>query len=274
MDPKGRVILVVGASSGIGLASARELAREGARVILAARSRDRLEAEATKLRAAGRDAHTAVLDVSDASVVERRVAEILEHHGHIDAVVNFSGNGGSLGLWEAAARDQLRAMLDTHLFGTERIVRAVLPSMLARGQGTIVTVASTVGWVPMPAAAAYSAAKAAVLAFSEALRGELLDRNIAVMVFAPPHTNTEAGRRWTMKGPQVFEPDWVARELVRALRRERGTFLAGRSNRLLLAIRRLSPAYAASIMRRIGLGAIGRPAGSSSPARTREFTRR
>lgn len=260
MDPKDKVILVVGASSGIGLASARELAREGARVILAARSRERLEAEASTLRAQGHDAHSVAIDVHDASAVERAVAEVLSHHGHIDAVVNFSGNGGPLGLWETASPDQLRAMFDTHLFGTERIVRAVLPSMLARGQGTIVNIASTVGWVPMPAAAAYSAAKAAVLAFSEALRGELRHRGVDVLVFAPPHTNTEAGRQWTMKGPQVFEPDWVARELVRALRKERGIFLAGASNRLLLAIRRLSPTYAAFIMRRIGLAAIRRSA--------------
>jgi hypothetical protein len=77
-----------------------------------------------------------------------------------------------------------------------------------------------------------------------------------VLVFAPPHTDTEAGRRWTMKGPQVFAPEWVARELVKALRAERPAFLAGRSNRLLLGIRRLSPAYARYIMRRIGLAAV------------------
>jgi 3-oxoacyl-[acyl-carrier protein] reductase len=260
MDPQGKVILVTGASSGIGLASARELARHGARVVLAARSSARLEEAAEVIRQRSGEALAVTMDVGDAASVSAGVIRALAHHGHIDAVINFAGNAGPLGLWEGAAPDQLQAMFDTHLFGAERVARAVLPSMLARGQGTIVNIASTVGWVPMPAAAAYSAAKAAVLAFSEALHGELEERGIDVMVFAPPHTNTAAGREWTLKGPRVFEPEWVASELVRALRARRRTFLAGRSNRALLGIRRLSPSYASFIMRRIGMAAIRRPA--------------
>lgn len=260
MDPKGKVILVTGASSGIGLASARALAREGAQVILAARSLDRLENEAAALRADGSAALAVRLDVGDPASVDRAVAQILDRFGHIDVAINFAGNAGGLGLWQEAPADQLRAMIDTHLLGAERVARALLPGMLARGSGRIVNVASTVGWAPMPAAAAYSAAKAAVLAFSEALHGELRDHGIEVCVFAPPHTNTQAGRAWKMRGPRVFEPEWVARQLVNALRSNRTSFLAGTSNRLLLAIRRLSPAYARYIMRRIGLQAIARKA--------------
>jgi short-subunit dehydrogenase len=255
MDPQGKVILVTGASSGIGLASARELARRGARVILAARSMDRLEREAAAIRTNGGEAIAVALDVSEAASVERAVGRALAHFGQVDAAINFAGNGGTLGLWDRAPTDQLSAMIDTHLLGAERVIRAVLPAMLARGSGVIVTVASTVGWVPMPAAAAYSAAKAAVLAFSEALRGELRGRGIEVCVFAPPHTNTEAGRAWKMAGPRTFEPEWVAGQLIRALRAEQASFLAGASNRLLLGIQRLSPAYARYIMRSIGLRA-------------------
>jgi NAD(P)-dependent dehydrogenase (short-subunit alcohol dehydrogenase family) len=260
MDPKGKVILVTGASSGIGLASARALAHEGARVVLAARSLATLQAEAATIRAGGNDALAVHLDVADPASVERAVAHILDRLGHVDVAINFAGNGGGLGLWQEAPADQLRAMIDTHLLGAERVARALLPAMLQRGSGRIVNVASTVGWAPMPAAAAYSAAKAAVLAFSEALHGELRDRGIAVCVFAPPHTNTQAGRAWKMRGPRVFEPEWVAKQLVHALRTDQTSFLAGTSNRLLLVIRRLSPAYARFIMRRIGLQAISRKA--------------
>lgn len=256
MEPKGKVIVVTGASSGIGLACARELAREEAHVVLAARSLDRMEAEAAAIRARGGEAFAVAMDVRDATCVERAVALALDRYGHVDAVVNFAGNAGPLGLWAEASTDQLRTLFDTHVFGAERVARAVLPSMMARGSGAIVNIASTVGWVPMPAAVAYSAAKAAVLAFSEALHGELRGSGVDVLVFAPPHTNTEAGREWTMKGPRVYEPDWVARELVKFLRAGHRAFLAGASNRMLLAIRRLSPAYAGYIMRRIGLGAI------------------
>lgn len=251
MDPKGKVILVTGASSGIGLASARALAAAGAMVALAARSAQRLEHEA-----ATSGGLAVPMDVTDDTSVADGVARVLDRFGHIDAVVNFAGNGGRLTLWDEAPADHLRTMVDTHLFGAERVARAVLPSMLARGQGIIVNIASTVGWVPMPAAAAYSAAKAAILAFSESLRGELAGRGVRVMVFAPPHTSTEAGKEWPLEGPRVHTPEWVAEQFVRALRAEQPRFLAGASNRMLLGIQRLSPAYAAFIMRRIGLKAL------------------
>jgi len=251
MDPKGKVILITGASSGIGLASARALVAAGAVVAMAARPSEHLRREAVAL-----NAFAVPMDVTDDASVRDGVARVLDRFGHIDVVANFAGNGGRLALWDAAPADHLRAMIDTHLFGAERVARAVLPSMLARGQGRIVNIASTVGWVPMPAAAAYSAAKAAILAFSESLRGELMGRGVRVMVFAPPHTSTEAGKAWPLEGPRVHTPQWVAAEFVRALRAERPRFLAGASNRLLLAIQRLSPAYAAFIMRRIGLKAV------------------
>ncbi|HJQ56572.1 MAG TPA: SDR family NAD(P)-dependent oxidoreductase [Vineibacter sp.] len=260
MEPKDKVILVTGASGGIGLASARALAHAGAKVVLAARSIDALTAEAARLVADGHTAMPVVMDVTDDESVAAAVAHVLRQHGRIDAIINFAGNGGRLALWDQTPAGHTRAMFDVHLFGAERVARAVLPAMLVQGSGTIVNIASTVGWVAMPSAAAYSAAKAAVLAFSEALRGELSGRGIDVLVFAPPHTRTEAGAHWKLQGPRVFEPDWVAGELVRALRRGRPRFLAGASNRLLLAIQRLSPAYAAYIMRRIGLQAAARSA--------------
>ena len=255
MEPKDKVIVITGASSGIGLASARALARAGAHVVLAARSTDRLRAEVEHLMHAGHSAVAEEMDVTSDSSVNAAVARVLQRLGRIDSVINFAGNGGRLALWHETAADHTRAMFDVHVFGAERVARAVLPAMLAQRSGTIVNIASSVGWVAMPAAAAYSAAKAAILSLSEALRGELADRGIDVVVFAPPHTDTEAGRQWPLEGPRVFAPDWVADELVRTLRRGRHRHLAGSSNRLLLGIQRLSPRYAAYIMRRIGLRA-------------------
>lgn len=263
MDPKDKVIVVTGASSGIGLASARALAGTGARVVLAARSVEVLAAEARCLGAAGQAAMAVAMDVTNDESVAAGVRQVLQRWGRIDAVINFAGNGGRLALWDQAPADHTRAMFEVHLFGAERVARAVLPAMLAQGSGTIVNIASAVGWVAMPSAAAYSAAKAAVLSFSEALRGELAGRGIDVVVFAPPHTSTDAGNAWPLEGPRIFAPEWVADQLVLTLRRGRPRFLAGFSNRMLLAIHRLSPAYAAFIMRRIGLRAVAKtPAGA------------
>jgi short-subunit dehydrogenase len=114
--------------------------------------------------------------------------------------------------------------------------------------------------VPMPAAAAYCAAKAAILSFSESLRSELAPHGIHVLVFAPPHTDTEAGRAWPLD-VQTFPPEWVADEFVKALRRGRSTFLAGASNRALLWIRRIAPALASRIMTSVGLRAVAKVRG-------------
>jgi hypothetical protein len=75
------------------------------------------------------------------------------------------------------------------------------------------------------------------------------------MVFSPPHTKTEAGKTWPLKGPQLFEPEEVAADLLRALRRNKRTFLSGATNRLLLVVQRISPAYAATMMKSVGLNA-------------------
>ena len=255
MEPKGKVIIITGASSGIGLASARTLARAGARVVLAARSVDTLQTEAERLVQAGHTAVAEAMDVTCDGSVGAAVERVLQRFGRIDCVINFAGNGGKLALWHETAADHTRTMFDVHVFGAERVARAVLPTMLAQRSGTIVNIASTVGWVAMPSAAAYSAAKAAILSLSEALRGELADRGVDIVVFAPPHTNTGSGRQWPLEGPRIFAPEWVADELLRTLRLGRHRFLAGGSNRLLLAIHRISPRYAATIMRRIGLRA-------------------
>ncbi|WP_437612468.1 SDR family NAD(P)-dependent oxidoreductase [Sorangium sp. So ce834] len=255
MEPKGKVIIVTGASSGIGLASARALAREGARVVLAARSLARLSAEADRIARDGGSAMAVEMDVTSDASVGAAVASILERLGRIDVVINNAGNGGKMSLWESTDGAFTRAMFDVHVFGMERVTRAVLPAMLAQGSGTVVNIASTVAWVPMPAAAAYSAAKAAVVAFSESLRGELEGRGVRVTVFAPPHTSTAAGNDWPLEGPQIFAPEWVAEQLVETLRRERRSFLAGASNRSLLVLQRIAPGLAARIMKDIGLRA-------------------
>lgn len=253
MEPKGKVIVVTGASSGIGLAAARALVREGAHVVLAARSVDTLEAEADRLRGGGGSAVAVAMDVtSDASVVAA-VETVVRRFGRIDAVVNNAGNAGRLSSWATAEPTATRSMFDVHVFGMERVTRAVLPHMLAQGGGTVVNIASTLAWVPMPMAAAYSAAKAAVLSFSESLRAELADRGIEVMLFAPPHTRTPS--EMPLRGPRVFSPEWVADELVRSLRRGRACRLAGASNRALLVMRRIAPGVASRIMRDIGLRA-------------------
>ncbi len=250
-----RVVLVTGASSGIGLEIARALIVEGSRVAFAARPSAKLR---TAVRAHAPDRALAVeMDVTDNASVTKAVAEVVRAFGRIDVLVNNAGNGGTLGLWAASDSAAVRAMFDTHVFGSERVTRAVLPTMLEQESGVVVNFASTVAWVPMPGAAAYSAAKAAVVAMSASLRAELQDSGIDVRVFSPPHTSTAAGKDWPLDLPKIFEPAWVAKQFVRALRRDAPRATPG-GNGMLLLIQRIYPALAVRIMNGLGFRALAK----------------
>jgi NADP-dependent 3-hydroxy acid dehydrogenase YdfG len=254
MELRDKVILVTGASSGIGLAAAHALCAEGARVVFAARSLQKLEAEAAR---AGDRALAVALDVTSDASVAAAVESVLERCGRIDVLLNDAGNGGALRPWTAADPAATRELFEVHVLGAERMMRAVVPVMRAQGAGVVVNFASTVAWVPMPGAAAYSSAKAAVVALSHALRAELAGDGIDVRVFAPPHTSTEAGKAWPLGLPKIFEPEWVARQIVQALRGRRARVIPG-GNGMLLLLQRIAPALAARIMNRIGHAATAR----------------
>jgi NAD(P)-dependent dehydrogenase (short-subunit alcohol dehydrogenase family) len=254
MKLANKVILITGASQGIGLAAAQQLSAAGAQVVLAARRADTLAAEVASLRDKGLRASAVQLDVTSDGSVQRAVAQVLVEHGQIDVLVNNAGNGGELDFFLQDSAEHLRATFDTHMFGTERMTRAVLPAMLERGAGRIVNVVSTVAYVPMPGATAYCAAKAAVVAFTNALRGELAHTPIQLVLYSPPHTQTKAGEQWQLDLPKQFDAAYAADALVAVLERDVSDRLAG-GNNMLLWLQRISPSWDASIMRDIGLKA-------------------
>jgi short-subunit dehydrogenase len=256
MTLEHRTILLTGASRGIGAASATELARRGAHVVMAARSLDPLEERAAAIRSAGGRATAIRLDVTRDDSVRDAIAEIAERVGPLDFVVNNAGNGGTLGLWHEESAKKTREMLEVHFFGMERVTRAVVPAMIARGHGTIVNVVSAIAWAPMAGGAVYCSAKAAVLAFSQALRGELAPHGVDVLVFAPGHT--KSGAEWPIETGQILTTEEVARDLAGALEHKRRTFVSGLSNKNLVLLQRFFPSLAAKIITKIGLDAIER----------------
>jgi NADP-dependent 3-hydroxy acid dehydrogenase YdfG len=184
----GKVILISGASSGIGEATARHLAAAGHRVVLGARRLDRIAAIAGEIRHAGGDALHHELDVTSLGNFRAFVLLAKAHYGRIDVLVNNAGVA-PLAMMEDVRVCDWNRMIDVNLRGVLHGIAAVLPVMKAQGAGHIVNIASTAAHRIMPTAAVYSATKLAVRALSEGLRQE--NKQLRVTVVSPGMTRTE-----------------------------------------------------------------------------------
>jgi 3-hydroxy acid dehydrogenase / malonic semialdehyde reductase len=187
----GKIAVITGGSSGIGAATARALAERGARVILGARRKDRLDAECRKIAALGAEADALLLDVADAKSCEGFVGEVLRRHAAIDILVNSAGLARGFEPVVDASEPDWREMIEANVIGLMRMTRAFLPAMLAHRTGDIVHVGSIAGLEPYPKGAAYCASKAAVEAFVQALRLELVGSGIRQLVVEPGMVETE-----------------------------------------------------------------------------------
>jgi|SRR5690606_28309363 len=183
-----KVVLVTGASSGIGAATARELAAAGAQVVLGARRLDRLEALKAEIEAAGGVALAQALDVTSRRDMAAFVEAARARFGRVDVLVN---NAGLMPLSPLAALkvDEWDRMIDVNIRGVLYGIAAALPVMEAQGGGQIVNIASTAGHQVLPSAAVYCGTKFAVRAISEGLRLET--KRVRVSVVSPGPTESE-----------------------------------------------------------------------------------
>ena len=198
MGVEGKVVVITGASSGLGEASARLLADEGATVVLGARREDRIRALADELTRRGERALAVPTDVSRRDQVKRLVDSAVEAYGRIDVLINNAG------LMPLSPLDRLKVdewdrMIDVNLKGVLYGIAAALPHMQQRKSGHIINVSSVAGHKVRAGGAVYAATKHAVLALSEGLRQEVKPYNIRTTVISPgvvlselPNTATEA----------------------------------------------------------------------------------
>src|SRR5438309_4845492 len=185
MRLKGAVVVVTGASSGIGAASAIAFARAGARLELGARRLDRLGAVAERCRAAGSPAvNVRLLDVGERASARTFIAAAKRDHERLDILVNNAGVGWRGALHEMP-EEKVDELIATNLKGVINTTQSVLPWMLERRRGVIINVASVVGFRPAPYSAVYSATKHAIVGLSHALRGELSGTGVKVCVVYP-----------------------------------------------------------------------------------------
>lgn len=197
VTPQQKVVLITGASSGIGEATARVLAKEGARVVLGARRTDRLEAITNDIRQDGGTAVFQTLDVADSQSVKRFVQFAQREYGRLDVLFN---NAGIMPLspMSALKTDEWNDIIDINIKGVLNGIAAVLPIMEAQGSGQIINTASTGAHAVGGNCGVYCASKYAVRAISEGLRQET--DNIRVTVISPGVTTTELGHDITDPG--------------------------------------------------------------------------
>jgi NADP-dependent 3-hydroxy acid dehydrogenase YdfG len=189
-DLATKTVFITGASSGIGLATARLFARNGARLLLAARRQDRLEAERATLTGAT-GVRTMQLDVTDATAVERSIADLPKEWQAIDILVNNAGLSRGLDKLYQGKRQDWEEMIDTNVKGLLYVTRAVVPGMVERGRGHIVNLGSTAGRMTYPNGAVYCATKAAERSITEGLREDLLGTPLRVTTIDPGMVETE-----------------------------------------------------------------------------------
>jgi short-subunit dehydrogenase len=218
---RGAAVLVTGASSGIGEATALAFARRGARLALCARRLDRLQSVAQRCRLAGSpEVVVRRADISRPAEARGFVAAALSAFDRIDVLVNNAGIGWR-GRFQDMTEADLVALLQTNVLAAMLITQAALPSLLAENAGVIINVASVVGFRAMPYSAAYSASKHALVGLSHALRGELSGTGVKVSVVYPGTTATEFFQGERSGGLLTHSASWVARAIVRTARHPR-----------------------------------------------------
>lgn len=269
---RDRCALVTGASSGIGRALSLRLAREGARVALVSRCESALEEVAAAVREAGGDALVLPCDVGDRAAVERAAERALARLGPVDVLVNNAGYGHHRPFLEWSV-DDMERMMRVNFLGALYWTKALLPSMVERGRGWVVFMASVAGKIAPPEESAYAATKHALVGLADALSLEVEDAGVHVLTVCPgtvrtPFFDEEALRRLPPVAQRsMVEPEPLADAVVEALARGRREVVyppsMARSLGLAAMLRAVAPEFTRRRIKQSTLGALPAPGASA-----------
>jgi len=208
MDIKGKVVIVTGASSGIGEATARQFAREGAKVVLAARRVDRLEALAKEITSMGTGAEAFVVqaDLSKLEDIQSLINQTLEKFGRIDVLVNNAGFGRIDWLEKLDPVKDIQGQFDVNVMGVIQTTRQALPVMIKQRSGSIINMCSMAGLVASQGLGIYNTTKYAVVGLSETLAKDLRPHGIGVSVLCPMGVATRIGEAERSRPAALRDP--------------------------------------------------------------------
>ena len=233
MDIKNKVAIITGASSGIGLATAKILSEKGAKVVLVARSKDKLEKLAKELP----NSIAITADITKIPDIKRMVAQAKKHYGRIDILVNNAGQGYDSPV-EKIDVDTFHRIFNLNVIGPMVAMQEVIPIMRKQGGGAIVNISSGLALMYIVDMGGYSASKRALVGLSLTAREELKKENISVSVVYPFITLTDfekntikaaPGEEWTPEENGRFKPDsaeYVAEKIVEAIETGKAEVLA------------------------------------------------
>lgn len=241
-------VFITGGSSGIGKALAYMYAAQGAKVTIAGRSEERLRE--TCLACVYGDIDWISLDVSDAVAVDVVARDYLRENGTPDILVNSAGvmNPGE---FLAISKQDFEENIEVDFTGTANVCRSFASAMVEQGRGTIVNVASVAGFLGIYGYTSYSAAKFAVMGFSEALRFELAPLGLNVCVVCPPDTDTPGYRIEKLRRPKetaliaekirIMSPEDVAEEIYKGIEKKKDLIIIGKRSKLFFRLKGLFP---------------------------------
>jgi short-subunit dehydrogenase len=222
-DWSQQVVLITGASSGIGRALAVELARRGASVGLLARRAESLQEVVREIETASGRAVALTADVQDAASMRAAADDLRARFGRIDVLIANAGVGGRIGNAEFDAHD-VAHVLGVNVVGAANSVAAVLPEMRARGRGHLVAISSLAGYRGLPKSAPYCASKAALTAMFESLRLDLRGTGLDVTIIYPGFIKTPLTAGRTAQLPYLMELDDATQKIVRAIEQRRKAY--------------------------------------------------
>jgi len=247
---KDKVVIVTGASSGIGRATALEFARNGSKVVIAARSSDRLTLIEREITAMGAEALSCVTDVSIEDDCRKMVEATVMRFGTVDILINNAGIS-MRALFDDVDISVLKRLMDVNFWGTVYCTKYALPHIV-RNRGSIVGVSSTAGFHGLPGRTGYSASKFAMHGFLETLRIENLKEKLHVMIIAPGFTASEIRRNALLADgkPQgnspreekkLHSPEFVASWVLRGIRKRKRNKIMTWAGRFTALLQRIIP---------------------------------